>query len=191
MLILEYPEWSQLTVAQALIPKSIYELTPELAQIDKLLKNETFEEPIIEKFDTQLGRPTVPVRVYLRIMFLKHYTGLSYEELVPEVTHNLMYRFFCRIPIEQKVPNKTTLIKITNKYGENIAEKINQQLLKYLSDKKLLKKHKLRVDTAVVEPNITHPIPYQRGSAVQRSMKLNKSSNLNKKELWQDYPTKY
>ena len=191
MLILEYPEWSQLTVAQALIPKSIYELTPELAQIDKLLKNETFEEPIIEKFDTQLGRPTVPVRVYLRIMFLKHYTGLSYEELVPEVTHNLMYRFFCRIPIEQKVPNNTTLNKITTKYGEDIVEKINQQLLKYLADKKLLMNHKLCVDTTVVEANITHPIPYRGGSDVQRRKKLNKSSNLNKKELWQDYPTKY
>lgn len=157
MLILDYPEWLQPTIAQVLIPKAAYELTPELEQVDKLLQDETFEEPIIDRFNTQRGRPTVPVRVYLRLMFLKHYTGLSYEDLVLEVTHNLMYRFFCRIPIEQKVPDATALMKITTKYGEKVVDEINQRLIKSLVDKKLIKGRKLRVDTTVVEANITHP----------------------------------
>lgn len=157
MLILDYPEWFQPTVAQVLIPKEAYRLTPELEQIDKLLEDETFEAPIVERFNTQRGRPTVPVRAYLRMMFLKHYTGLSYEDLVPEVTHNLMFRFFCRIPIEQKVPDATALMKITTKYGEEVIEEINQRLLRSLVEKKLIKGRKLRVDTTVVEANITHP----------------------------------
>lgn len=157
MLILDYPEWLQPTVTQVLIPKSAYELTPELDQVDKLLQDETFEEPIVKRFNTQRGRPTVPVRVYLRLMFLKHYTGLSYEDLVPEVTHNLMYRFFCRISIEQKVPDATALMKITTKYGEEVINEINQQLIKFLVDKKLIKGRKLRIDTTVVEANIAHP----------------------------------
>lgn len=157
MLILDYPEWLQPTVAQVLIPKVAYELTAELKQVDKLLQDETFEEAIIQKFNTQRGRPTVPVRVYLRLMFLKYYLGLSFEDLVPEVTHNLMYRFFCRIPIEQKVPDNTALMKITTKYGEEIIGEINQRLIKSLVDQKLIKGRKLRVDTTVVEANITHP----------------------------------
>jgi IS5 family transposase len=157
MLILDYPEWIQPTIAQVLIPKAAYMLTPELDKIDKLLQDETFEAPIIEQFNTQRGRPTVPVRAYLRMMFLKHYTGLSYEDLVSEVTHNLMYRFFCRIPIEQKVPDATALMKITTKYGEEVVDEINQRLLKSLVEKKLIKGRKLRVDTTVVEANITHP----------------------------------
>jgi IS5 family transposase len=157
MLIFDYAEWIQPTIAQVLIPEAAYKPTSELEQIDKLLQNETFEEPIVERFNTQYGRPTVPVRVYLRMMFLKYYTGLSYEDLVPEVTHNLMYRFFCRIPIEQKVPDATALMKITTKYGEEVIEEINQQLLKALAEKKLIKGRKLRVDTTVVEANITHP----------------------------------
>ena len=111
MLILDYPDWNQPTVAQVLIPEAAYRLSPELEKIDKLLQDESYEYPIVDRFNTQRGRPSIPVRVYIRMMFLKHYAGLSYEDLVPGVTHNLMYRFFCRIPIEQKVPDPTALMK--------------------------------------------------------------------------------
>ncbi len=90
MLILDCPEWTQPTIAQVLIPKEAYELTPELEKIDKLLQNESFEEPIFDRFNTQRGRPTVPLRAYLRLMFLKYYLSISYEDLVPEMTHNLI-----------------------------------------------------------------------------------------------------
>ncbi len=157
MLILDYPEWIQPTVAQVLISEAAYKLTPELEKIDKLLQDESYEYPIVDRFNTQRGRPSVPVRVYIRMMFLKHYAGLSYEDITPEVTHNLMYRFFCRIPIEQKVPDPTALMKITTKYGEDVIEEMNQKLLKSLVQKKLLKGQKTRVDSTVVEANIVHP----------------------------------
>ena len=60
MLILDYPEWRQPTVAQTLIPEAAYKLTPELEKIDKLLQDEFYENPIVERFNTQRGRPTVP-----------------------------------------------------------------------------------------------------------------------------------
>lgn len=68
-----------------------------------------------------------------------------------------MYRFFCRIPLEQKVPDDTALMKITTKYGEDTIAEINHQLLKSLADQKIIKERKLRVDTTVVEANIAHP----------------------------------
>jgi len=157
MLILDYPEWSQHSIVSVLVPEVAYALTPELKRVDEILQDEAFEAPIIERFDTQLGRPTVPVRVYIRLIFLKSYLGLSYEDLVPEVTHNLMYRNFCRIPIEQKVPDETALMKITTRYGEDIVNEINRKLLGYLIKHKLVKGRKLRVDTTVVEANIAHP----------------------------------
>lgn len=189
MLILDYPEWNQPTVAQVLIPKAAYQLTPELEKIDKLLQDESYEDPIINRSNTQRGRPTVPVRAYIRMMFLKHYAGLSYEDLVQEVTHNLMYRFFCRIPIEQKVPDATALMKITTKYGEEVIDEMNLRLLKSLVQKKLIKGRKTRVDSTVVKANIVHPT--DAGSAVRRRKKANKSSHPHKASLWEGFPTKY
>lgn len=189
MLILDYPEWSQSTVTQTLIPKTAYELTPELKQTDKLLQNETFEEPITKRFNTQRGRHTVPVRVYLRLMFLKHYMGFSYEELVLEVTHNLMYRFFCRIPIEQKVPDNTALVKITTKYGDEVIDEINQRLLICLANAKPVKGRKHRNNTTVEETDIVNAA--DAGLLNKGYKKADESSNPHKKVLWQDYPTKY
>ena len=48
-------------------------------------------------------------------------------------------------------------MKITTKYGEDAINEINQRLLKPLAEKKVIKGRKLRVDTAVVEANITRP----------------------------------
>ena len=141
MLILDYPEWLQPSFVQVLIPKAVYKPVPELEQADKLLQDGTFELPIVERFNTHRGRHTVPVRVYLRMMFIKHYFKLNYKGLESEVTHNLMYRFFCRIPIEQKVPNASALMKITQKYGGEVIKEMNQQLLKSLAEKKLVKRH--------------------------------------------------
>ena len=67
MLILDYPEWNQPTVAQVLIPEAAYKLAPELGKIDKLLQDESYEYPIVDRFNTQRGRPSVPVCVYIRI----------------------------------------------------------------------------------------------------------------------------
>jgi IS5 family transposase len=68
-----------------------------------------------------------------------------------------MYRFFCRIPLEQKVPDPTALMKIITRYGEEVIEEINRNLLKSLVQKKLPKGRKTRIDSTVVEANIAHP----------------------------------
>lgn len=99
----------------------------------------------------------MPVRVYLRMMFLKHYKGLSYEDLEIEVMRNLVYRIFCRIPLEQDVPDATALMQITTKYGEDIIQEINQRLLQSLVKKKMITGRKVRVDTTLVEANILFP----------------------------------
>ena len=78
MLILDYPDWIQSTLSFQLIPKAAYEMTPELSVIDKLLEDETYEEPIIKRFNTLRGRPTVPVRVYIR-----PYRRLAWTTSVP------------------------------------------------------------------------------------------------------------
>ena len=72
MLILDYPDWIQSTLSLQLIPKAAYEMTPVLSEVDKLLDDEIYEEPITKRFKTLRGRPTVPVHVYIRMMFLKH-----------------------------------------------------------------------------------------------------------------------
>ncbi len=157
ILILDYPDWEAPTLLEEFFPKSLFELTPELTEMDCLLNNSVFEEPIVEKFKTLRGRPTVPVRVFIRMMVLKFYLLLSFEDLPEVVSKTPMYKRFCHIPMEVGAPTPTALMKITKKYGVEIIEQLNERFILELHKQKVIKGRKLRVDSTVVEATIAYP----------------------------------
>jgi len=159
MLRLDYPEieFGQLSLLESLIPQDALKLPPDLEKADQILMDERFEEPFIEKFNITIGRGSVPVRVYIRLMLLKHSNEWSYETLERQVNQNLVLKKFCRIPLNKSAPDSTTLIKLNQKYGEDIIKELNQQLMKKLVNRKIIRGRKLRVDTTVVESNIHYP----------------------------------
>lgn len=157
MLILDYPDWDTPTLLEEFFPKSLFELTLELTEIDYLLNNPVFEEPIVEKFKTLRGRPTVPVRVFVRMIVLKFYLLLSFEDLSEVVSKTPMYKRFCHIPVEVDAPTPTAMMKITKKYGVEIIEQLNERFILELRKQKVIKGRKPRVDSTVVEANIIYP----------------------------------
>ena len=140
-----------------LFDPEVFKLSDELSCVDELLNDPNIMKPFLEKFGSQRGRPTIPISTYLRLMYLKDRYQLGYESLVEELEHDIKWRRFCQIPLDQKIPHSTTLIKLTQKYGPGIIEAVNRQLLEQLKNKKILKGKKLRMDTTVVESNIHYP----------------------------------
>jgi hypothetical protein len=88
-------------------------MSPELAAVDRLLDDPRFFEPYRRWFDPLFGRPSIPMETYLRLMFLKYRYRLGYETLCAEVSDSLTWLRFCRIPIGERAPHPTTLMKIT------------------------------------------------------------------------------
>lgn len=154
MLRLSRPQeslWDQL------LPLQARTLSTELATVDAWLADERFFEPYRRRFRTRLGRPTVPVDTYLRLMYLKHRYTLGYEMLVKEVADSLHWRRFCRIPLDEAVPHSTTLIKLTRKYGPEVLHELNTLLVHKARERKILRGQKLRMDTTVIQAPIEHP----------------------------------
>lgn len=58
--------------------------------------------------------------------------------------------------MSEKVPDATTLVKLTKKYGD-IVEELNRLLLEKAKEEKVIRSRKVRVDTTVVEANIHYP----------------------------------
>ena len=52
----------------AVIPSHLLELNEELAKVDELLDDADVLAPFIERFSCRIGRPTVPVDTFLRLM---------------------------------------------------------------------------------------------------------------------------
>ena len=147
----------QKDVFEGLYDPRLFELSDELKKIDELLRDPQLFTPFKEKFSKKRGRPTVPVATYIRLMYLKNRYQFGYESLVDEVSDHIKWRKFCQIPLDKKVPDSTTLIKLTQKYGPEMIETINEKLLNQLKVKRILKGKKLRMDSTVVESNIHYP----------------------------------
>jgi IS5 family transposase len=140
-----------------LLPPQARTLSAELTVVDACLADERFFEPYLQRFHTRIGRPTVPVETYLRLMYLKHRYRFGYETLVKEVADSLHWRRFCHLALDAPVPHPTTLSKLTRKYGPDVLHELNRLLVQRATAQKLLRCRKLRIDTTVVRAPIEYP----------------------------------
>ena len=145
------------TLWEALLPAECLEMAAELMAIDRLLDDPVFFEPYRKFFDPIWGRPSIPVETYLRLMFLKSRHGLSFEAVVREAADSLSWRRFCRVPLGEKMPHPTTLMKTTTRCGPETIEVLNEALLAKAHAARVIKTDKVRADTTVVEANVAYP----------------------------------
>ena len=84
----------QVSLWEQVLPAEVRLLSTELSAIDALLDDDRFLAPFVRRFGCRIGRPTVPIETYLRLMYLKHRYGLGYETLVKEVSDSFSWRQF-------------------------------------------------------------------------------------------------
>lgn len=147
----------QLSLWDVVLPPELLRLPDELARIDAYLDDERFLRPWRGMFDARLGRPSVPVDTLLRLLYLKHRYQFGYETLCREVSDSITWRRFCRISLEARVPHPTTLVKLVGRAGPQVFDQLNTALVGKLTQDRILRARKLRIDTTVVEADIDHP----------------------------------
>jgi IS5 family transposase len=157
MLRLDNDSQEQPSFWESVLPPELFQMNEELTQVDKLLGDERFLTPFQQKFGTVMGRPTTAVATYLRMMYLKYRYQLGYEVLVKEVKDSFAWRRFCHLSLDDTVPDSTTLIKLTHKYGEETVKALNEALVRKLKESRVVRGKKLRIDTTVVKSDIHYP----------------------------------
>jgi transposase, IS5 family len=148
---------AQPTLWEALLPEVCLGLPAGLAAVDRLLDDPVFFDPYRAHFHDRLGRPSVPIETYLRLMFLKYRYRLGFEPLCREVADSISWQRFARIPLGTAVPHPTTLMKITTRCGPAAVDGLNEALLAKATAARLVKTNRVRADTTVVEANVAYP----------------------------------
>jgi transposase, IS5 family len=148
---------AQQTLWEAILPPELLRLPPGLEQVDRLLDDAVFFEPFVPFFHPTIGRPSIAMETYLRLMFLRFRYRLGFETLCAEVTDSLAWRRFCRIGITEAVPHPTTVMKITSRCGEQAVDRLNEALLRKAMAAHVVKLDRVRVDTTVVPANVAYP----------------------------------
>jgi IS5 family transposase len=100
-----------------MLPAEALRLAGQLACVDALLDDSVLFAPFVPFFDPRVSRPSTPMEVYLRLMFLKFRYRLGYESLCREVVDSITWRRLCRIPLDGQVPHPTTLMKLRTRCG--------------------------------------------------------------------------
>ncbi|MBP9706376.1 MAG: IS5 family transposase [Oligoflexales bacterium] len=140
----------------------ILDLNHPLVVLSKKIDWLRFEAKFGDMFCQNNGRPGVPTRIVIGLLYIKHTFNLSDEEVLKRFAENPYWQYFCGcIHFENKAPcDKTVLVRWRQRMGEEGMEALLQETLavavkeKYLPIKDL---DEVNIDTSVQEKNITFP----------------------------------
>src|ERR1700756_4783452 len=108
----------------------------------------------LQPFYSEIGRPSIDPELMLRMLIVGYCYGIRYErKLCQEVELHLAYRWFCRLDLEDKVPEHSPFS--VNRHGRfrdsDILRQLFEAVTKACMDAGLVKGEGFAVDASVME----------------------------------------
>ena len=149
------------------LPVEVRELPEDLAALDRLLSDPALLGPIVERFRQEVldagravltdGRPTIAIESYIRLMVLKQRYRWGYRTLVAEVSDSIHLRRFCRISLAERVPDESTVRKLTRRLGPETVAELTRTLISKATRERRFRPRAVRIDSTVVEADVKYP----------------------------------
>jgi transposase, IS5 family len=142
------------------LPGEVRALPEDLQALDVLLRDDALLAPIESRWEQQArarGRPTISMQTYVRLMVVKHRTGWGYETLMREVSDSLHLRRFCLIALGERVPDESTVRKLTRRLGAAVVDQITRVVIDKARREKRFRPRAARIDSTVVEADVRYP----------------------------------
>ena len=124
-----------------------------LRHIDQLLDLDSLRKHL-EPFYSHTGRPSVDPELMVRMLLIGYVYGIRSERrLCEEVQLNLAYRWFCRLSIEDKVPDHSTFSKTRHgRFRESDALRfVFEQVVEKCIEERLVGGAGFAVDASVIK----------------------------------------
>ena len=148
------------TIWDSVFPEVLRSLPGDLARLDQVLDT----PKVMVRFEQhwgranlQVGRPSIPMATYVRLMALKHRHGWGYERLVRQVADSFHLRRFCRISITDELPDESTIRKLTRRLGPALVDDLTREVIKLAVKERGFKVRAMRCDSTVQESDIRYP----------------------------------
>lgn len=155
------------TIWDALLPPGVTVLPADLAAVDLLLADPTLLAPFERLWRERdlaagtcaraLGRPTIAMATYVRLMVLRSRTGWGYATLVREASDSLHLRRFCLIPLGDPVPDESTVRKLTRRLGPELVAELTRRVIELAARERRFSPRAMRVDSTVIEADVRYP----------------------------------
>jgi transposase, IS5 family len=149
------------------LPVEVKELPEDLAALDVLLSDHELLWPLVERWRQEFretgrlvlteGRPTIALETFVRLMVLKQRYRWGYRTLVAEVSDSIHLRRFCRISLTERVPDESTVRKLTRRIGPETVAELTRALIARATRERRFRPRAVRIDSTVIEADIKHP----------------------------------
>jgi IS5 family transposase len=103
------------------------------------------------------GGPTIALETFVRLMVLKARYRWGYRTLVAEVSDSIHLRRFCPISLSERVPDESTVRKLTRRVGAETVAELTRALIVKTTREKRFRPRAVRIDSTVIEADIKHP----------------------------------
>jgi transposase, IS5 family len=157
------------------LPVEVKELPEDLAALDRLMSDQELLWPLVERWQREFeetgrlvlteGRPTIALESYVRLMVLKQRYRWGYRTLVAEVSDSIHLRRFCRIALTERVPDESTVRKLTRRIGVETVQELTRALIVKACREKRFRPRAVRIDSTVTEADVRYPTDADLASA--------------------------
>jgi len=90
--------------------------------------------------------------------------------LVAEVSDSIHLRRFCRISLSERVPDESTVRKLTRRIGSETVAEMTRALIVAATRSKRFRPRAVRIDSTVIEADIKYPTDAGLASAGVREL---------------------
>jgi IS5 family transposase len=149
------------------LPIEVRELPDDLAELDRVLADPELMMVLLEKWRQEVvetgrlvltdGRPTIAMETYVRLMVVKARYRWGYRSLVAEVSDSIHLRRFCRISLSERVPDESTVRKLTRRIGAETVNELTRELIVEATRSKRFRARAVRIDSTVIEADVRYP----------------------------------
>jgi transposase, IS5 family len=149
------------------LPVEVRELPGDLAVLDRVLGDPGLLAPIVAHWRREVletgravltdGRPTIAMESFVRLMVLKQRYRWGYRTLVSEVSDSIHLRRFCRIALSQRLPDESTVRKLTRRIGAETVNELTRVLIVKATRERRFRARAVRIDSTVIEADVRYP----------------------------------
>jgi transposase len=123
-----------------------------LRKIDKLLDLSFVRELTSQYYCHNNGRPSIDPELFFRMILIGYIFGIRHDRrLCEEVGYNLAYRWYCRLSLEDSIPDHSTLSKIRDRYGLTVFEGFFDKVIGICRKLGLVKGGRVITDSTLIE----------------------------------------
>lgn len=123
-----------------------------LRKIDGVLDLEFVYELTAPLYSSTNGSPSIDPVLFFRMQLIGYLYGITSERRLCEEIHlNMAYRWFCRLNLQDSVPDHSSLTRIRQRYGEDIFITVFERFIKKWQKAGLIKGKKWIADASLVD----------------------------------------